>query len=183
MLSWLQHHTFAISQVFGLAALVLNVIRFTRTSRKSVLLWGPPVSLSSVVSQLADRQVQGAAMSCVSMVTATLQAHLPLPQQRWWRRALFALAVAVGVAIAPPSTEWVTAIPLVFFFISRWGEALHSELRMRSVWLLGSVLRIVYFALYSNYMLVASETLVFVLSLRRVLGLLRQRVQAPAHPA
>lgn len=169
------HHAFFISQLFGFASLVLNVFRFTRKSRKSVLLWGPPVSGTSVVSQFLDLQYQGAAMSSVSMLTAWIQAHLGRPDQVRLRRSLVVLSCVAGVAIAPPTLNPVTLLPLIFFIGGRWGESLSTELRLRSVWLVGSVLRILYFTWYANFMLMASETLVLLLSLRRVLVLMRER--------
>ena len=183
-MTFLRNHAFIVSQLFGLTSLLLNVVRFTRKSRKSVLLWGPPTSATSVVSQFLDAQTQGAAMSVVSMLMALVQAQLGRADHAWLRRLLMVLAGVTGVLLAPPTLSNLPSfLPVIFFVVTRLGESMGTELRLRSVWLVGSMLRIVYFAWYANFMLVTSEMIVLVLSVRRMMALLHAQPAALARSA
>ncbi len=164
---------FLCSQLFGVLAIGFNIVKFTRKSRRNIILWGLPVSILFALSNLSLAAWQGAAMSGVGFVLGLLNLELNRPDQ-WKQRVIWGmLAVAVGICIAPPTSHIITTLPLAVFIIARLGQMTHSELRMRSVWIVGTLTWIVYFSYYHNYALVLSEIIVLTLTSYRIIQLLR----------
>lgn len=61
-----------LSQALGFLAVGLNVVKFTRCGRRSILLWGLPVAASLAASQVFLGEWQGAAVSGVGLVAGFL---------------------------------------------------------------------------------------------------------------
>lgn len=161
-------HPFFWSQVIGGICFVTDYIRFRQTSRTRILVWGLPVGVSLVLSQLLNQQYQGASMSAASMLSSLTQA--PFGRDSIGHRGIrLVLGIgfgAVGVWISPPGTDWITWLPLAGYLVGRAGETTHDFLTMRKIWLLSTSLYLIYHFLMDNWMASLTELLVLAMSIR-----------------
>lgn len=165
---------FATSQFFGVAATIFNIVKFTRNGRRSVLLWGRPVSVCFASSQLLCGEPQGATMSAIGFFAGLFQAFLGKHEHVWLRRAVMCSALIAGLAICPPDERAYSWLPFAVFVLARIGESFASELTMRSVWLFGTLLWLVYFVVSENYALMVSELVVLSISAVKIRRLIER---------
>lgn len=159
---------YLLSQLFGLAMFVADMIRFRQTSRQRILVWGFPAGIALIASQCFNDQWQGASMSTASMVSSLAQS--PWNRNHWTHQGLrLALGVgfgAIGVWLSPPGAYWVTWLPLSGYLVGRVGELTHDFVRLRIVWLLSTSIFLAYHALMWNVMTTLTEAMVLSMSIR-----------------
>lgn len=167
MLQGLLHVSFFWSQIFGAACFVLDFIRFRQTGRKQILLWGIPVGLALVISQMFNAQYQGASMSGASMVSSVVQSPFGRNSVRHKSLRLFIGLVfgAIGLWCSPPGIVWVTWLPLTGYLVGRAGELTHNFIHLRLVWLVSTTIFMIYHFLMENWMAGLTEVLVLVMSI------------------
>ncbi|MBU2723418.1 YgjV family protein [Acidithiobacillus ferridurans] len=166
------HDSLYISQFFGILAIVANIVKFTRHGRRRIILWGLPVSVFFALSQFFLGEAQGAAVSLIGFLSGFLNLELNRPDQFRLRFGISSAAILMAVTFVPPIfTVWTTFLPFAVFVIARIGQMTHSELRMRSIWLIGTVLWLIYFVATGNYALIASEVLVLFLTTKKIVYL------------
>ncbi|MHB1665957.1 MAG: YgjV family protein [Thiomonas sp.] len=159
---------FLWSQVFGALCFVLDLIRFLQTSRTKILIWGVPIGISLIVTQMLNNQYQGAAMSLASMTSSLSQAPFSLDTQRHQqiRLSLGLIFGAIGVWLSPPGILWISWLPLAGYLVGRIGELTHDFIRMRTVWLVSTIIFMSYHFLMRNWMTGLTEVLVLGMSIR-----------------
>lgn len=162
-------HTAALlSQIAGSLALAVNLVAFTRKSRRAILLWSRPGSAVSLVSQACAHEWQGMSMNAVGFISGLVQAALNHQHQAAARWAIALTAMSIGVACAPPLWgDPVTWLPLLGFSLTRLGEAQPTELRLRTIWLGGSVCWTSYFVFSHNPAMAANGGVILSISLWR----------------
>ncbi len=176
--SFVEAHAYILSQVMGFFFLVFNVIRFHQTDRKSILLWALPVGLMSILSQSLNNQWQGASLSLASTSSALMQ--IPFYKKhkthKGFRIVIGVMFGILGVIICPPTAIWVTWLPLIAYTLGRIGEAMHSFLHMRIVWLFSTTIYIWYNALSHNFLIMITECIILFLSIRFVYAQVKDSV-------
>jgi hypothetical protein len=161
-------HPFLWSQVAGGVSFVTDYIRFRQTSRARVLVWGAPVGISLVLSQILNQQYQGASMSTASMLSSLAQAPFGR-NSAVHRKVRLTLGLGfggAGVWLTPPGADWITWLPLAGYLVGRVGETSHDFLTMRRIWLLSTSLYLLYHFLMRNWMTSLTELLVLGMSIQ-----------------
>lgn len=169
MSHWLPHlHTFFwISQFFGVLALLFDIIKFTRTKRRSLILWGIPAGWSMVASQYLLGQGQGAVFQAMASLESLLQsaAGQDSRQHRYTRILMAIVFGAIGFLLLAPTHLWWTWLPVGTYIFASLGKMFYRPWLIRLVWLGSSSCISVYSIIYGNWAIVLQQAVVISLSL------------------
>lgn len=158
---------FWIAQCFGCAALIFDVVKFTRKSRRYLLLWGIPAGWSMVASQYWMGQYQGASFQAMSSADTLLQSLFGLNtyRHRLIRIALATLFCVGGFALYSPTVVWWTWLPVGSYLFAVLGKIFHHPIHIRSVWLLSSTCTLIYAGVYGNWSIIVQQIVVMSLTM------------------
>jgi hypothetical protein len=157
---------YVVAQLFGIAALLFDIVKFTRKQRSHLLIWGIPASWSMITSQYFMGQLQGAAFQSMQSVETILQVFIGnnSPLHNTFRPLI---ALVFGIAayfICAPTAYWVTWLPVGIYVFSSIGKAFHNPIKIRIVWLFSSLCTLVYCYFYSNWALVVQQLVIIPIS-------------------
>lgn len=157
---------FWASQLFGLLAIAFDIIKFTRTKRAHLILWGLPAGWSMVASQYFLGQYQGAAFQVVSSLDSITQSMLGLDnrQHRVLRIIVGILFGSIGFCLYAPTTVWWTWIPVGSYLFAVAGKVFYNTVTIRTVWIASSTCTITYSAICSNWSIVIQQIIVISLT-------------------
>jgi hypothetical protein len=157
---------FIFAQIFGILALIFDIVKFTRKERSHLLLWGLPASWSMIASQFLMGQFQGAVFQLMQNVETVLQVFIGKDNPLHNRfRPLIALVFGItAYFICAPTEYWVTWLPVGVYAFSSIGKAFHDPIKIRIVWLFSSFCTLIYCYFYQNWSLVAQQSVIIPLS-------------------
>ncbi len=158
---------FVWSQIFGVLALLFDVIKFTRSGRAALILWGIPAGWSMVASQYCLGQPQGAVFQAMASLEGLLQAALGR-DAHWHRGARFLVAgcfAGLGFFIYAPSARWWTWLPVGSYGFASLGKIFHDPRTIRMVWLFSSACTVSYAMVYHNVAMILQQMVVVSLTL------------------
>ncbi|WP_031570685.1 YgjV family protein [Acidithiobacillus thiooxidans] len=160
-------HAFWISQLFGSLALLFDVIKFTRTKRSALILWGIPAGWSMVASQYFLGQAQGAVFQAMASLESILQT-ITGQDSRGHRRRRVAIALifgSLGFWIYAPTAVWWTWFPVGTYIFSSLGKLFYRPWLIRMVWLASSSFITAYSVICGNWSIVLQQMVVISLSI------------------
>lgn len=156
-----------VSQGFGALAIIFDAIKFTRSKRRALILWGIPAGWSMVFSQYFMGQEQGAAFQGVSSLESLIQSAIGQDnhQHRSWRIFWMILFCGAGFALKAPTSLWWTWLPVGSYGFASLGKVFYRPWVIRLVWLCSSACTLTYSALYGNITIVLQQIMVMTLTL------------------
>lgn len=161
------NHNFVIAQIFGITALLFDIIKFTRTKRHHLLLWGLPASWSMIISQFFMGQLQGATFQLMQNIETILQVFIGKnnPLHNSFRPLIALIFGIIAYIICSPTIYWVTWLPVGIYIFSSIGKAFHNPIKIRIVWLMSSTCILIYCYFYHNWSLVIQQSVIIPISL------------------
>lgn len=166
---------FWLSQLFGVLALLFDLVKFTRKNRRSLILWGLPAGWSMVASQYFLGQAQGAVFQAMASLESILQS-LSGQDSRRHRTQRIVIAVifgGLGFWLYSPTTIWWTWLPVGTYVFASLGKLFYRPWLIRLVWLGSSSFTIAYSSIYGNWAIVAQQMVVMSISVYFIFNVLK----------
>lgn len=158
---------FWLSQVFGGLALILDVVKFTRTKRSALILWGIPAGWSMVASQYFLGQDQGAVFQAMASLESLLQSLTGKDnrEHRLRRMGIALVFGGMGFWIYAPTAIWWTWLPVGTYIFASLGKLFYRPWLIRLVWLASSSFIMAYSIICGNWAIVLQQFVVMNLTL------------------
>lgn len=157
---------FWLSQLFGGLALLFDIVKFTRTKRSALLLWGIPAGWSMVASQYFLGQSQGAVFQAMASLESILQTITGQDSRKHrYRRIVIAVVFGgLGFWIYAPTAAWWTWLPVGTYIFASLGKLFYRPWLIRIIWLVSSSFIVAYSIIYHNWAIILQQTVVMSLS-------------------